>query len=459
VAPEGVKVMLSPFRKTAVALFVLAGLAGYAYFVDSRKAPKPEQPKEKVFGFERAKAKELRLLPASGDAIRLVKEGTAWRLTGPLSAPADSEAVDALLSSLETLEIEAVVTDSPQALTDFGLAPPKLTVECVIEGRQDPLSLLLGDSAPAGNGIYAKLPTTARVFTLPAHLEGSFNKKPFDLRDRSVLHVKRDEVKSLEISGPEGAFTLAKDDKGEWAFTKPLKTRAGRWSVDGLVGNLESLRMDQVATDAAADLKPFGLDKPTRTVTVGLTDGSSKLLEIGSSPREKSYHARDAAGRLVVVIPGALVDDLAKGMKELRAKRLYEVATYEVEGFDVEADGTKRSYSRSTAKDKEGSEVPKWKRTAPDAKDLDTNKVHDALFAIGGVEAQEFIDRPQAAAAYGLDKPALKVSLRFAGGKPGVWFELGQKDGASFARRLEDDAVLKLDPAKAESLLKSFKEL
>ena len=29
-------------------------------------------------------------------------------------------------------------------------------------------------------------------------------------------------------------------------------------------------------------------------------------------------------------MPGAIVDDLAKGLAELRAKRLLEVATYEV---------------------------------------------------------------------------------------------------------------------------------
>lgn len=451
--------MISPFRKTAVALVILAGLAGYAYFVDSKKPAKDEKPKEKVFSFERAKAKELRLLPAAADPIRLVKEASGWRLLAPNAAPADGEAVDALLSSLESLEIEAVVTDSPSALADFGLEPPKLAVEWAIEGQKDPLKLLLGDSVPAGNGIYAKLPAAARVFTLPAYLEGSFNKKPFDLRDRSVLHVKRDDVRSLEIGGPEGSYSLAKDDSGEWALVAPLKTRAGRWSVDGLVGNLESLRMDEVAAEEAKDLKPFGLDKPVRTVSLGLGDGTSKRLEIGSSPKDKSYHARDAASRLVVVIPGALVDDLAKGMTELRAKRLYEVATYEVEGFEVEVEGGKRAFAKSTTKDKEGIDTPKWKKTAPEAKDLDTNKVQDALFAIGGVEAQEFVDSPKDLASYGLDKPALKVTLRFAGGKPAAWFEVGQKDGASYARRLGDDAILKLDAGKTEGLVKSFKEL
>lgn len=452
-------VMASPFRKTALALVVLAALGAYAYFVDSKKTPGQDKPKEKVLSFERAQAKGLNLIPASGEPIRLVKEGTGWRLAAPLSAPADGEAVDALLSSLESMEVEAVVTDSPSTLADFGLEPPKLTIECLIEGRPDPLRVQLGDSAPAGNGIYAKRPQAPRVFTLPAHLEGAFNKQPFDLRDRSVLHVKRDDVTSLDVSGPEGAFSLVKDGQGEWAFVKPLKTRAGRWAVDGLVGNLESLRMDQVAAEAAQDLKPFGLDRPARSVVLGLRAGGGKRLEIGSSPQEKSYYARDAAFPLVAVIPGALVEDLAKGMKELRAKRLYEVATYEVEGFEVEAEGARRVFARSTAKDKEGIEVPKWKRTAPDAKDLDTNKVQDALFAIGGVEALDFIDSPLGAAAYGLDQPALKVWLRFAGGKPAAWFEVGRKDGAYFARRLDDDALLKLDPAKAESLLKSFKEL
>lgn len=451
--------MTSPFRKTAVALVVLAGLAAYAYFVDSKKPAKDEKPKEKVFGFERAKAKELRLLPAGTDAIRLVKEVSGWRLTAPSAAPADGEAVDSILSSLESLEIEAVVTDSASALADFGLEPPKLAVEWAIEGQTEPLTLLLGDAAPAGDGIYAKLPAAPRVFTLPAYVEGSFNKRPFDLRDRSVLHVKRDDVRSLQIGGPEGSFSLAKDQAGDWAFVAPLKTRAGRWTVDGLVGNLESLRMDEVAAEEAKDLKPFGLDKPVRTVSLGLGDGTNKRLEIGSSPKDKSYHARDAASRLVVVIPGALVDDLAKGMKELRAKRLYEVAAYEVEGFEVEVEGGKRAFAKSTTKDKDGVDTPKWKKTAPETKDLDTNKVQDALFAIGGVEAQEFVDSPKDPANYGLDRPALKVNLRFAGGKPAAWFEVGQKDGAYHARRLGDEAILKLDAAKAEGLLKSFKEL
>ena len=291
---------------------------------------------------------------------------------------------------------------------------------------------------------------------------GSFEKKPFDLRDRDLLHVKRENVKSLEISGPEGSYALARGDKDEWAFSKPLVTRAGRWSVDSLLGNLESLRMESVAAEAAQEVKPFGLVKPARRVTLGLSDGTSKTLEIGGpagEAKDKKFHARVSGASLVAVIPGALVDDLAKGMKELRAKRLLEVATYEVQGFDALSGSARKTCAKSTTKDKDGLDKAQWKRTAPDAKDLDTNKVEDALFRLGGVEVQEFVDQPKEASAYGLDAPAFKLVLRMGPGKGEVSVELGKKEGAVYARRPGDSSVLKLDPAKADELIKGFSEL
>jgi hypothetical protein len=99
----------------------------------------------------------------------------------------------------------------------------------------------------------------------------------------------------------------------------------------------------------------------------------------------------------------------------------------------------------------------KWKRTAPDAKDLETNTVQDALFLLGGAEAQEFIDKPAGLEAYGLAQPVLKITLTYEGGaRPPVWLEIGKKDGAAYARRAGDNSILKLDPAKADEILKSF---
>ena len=247
--------------------------------------------------------------------------------------------------------------------------------------------------------------------------------------------------------------------------------------------------MDSVAGESVSDAKElarYGLAKPTRTVTLVTKDGASRTLELGAAapdptatpaptpspsalarkgekkaekpapPKPTKYYARQAGSGLVAVVPAAVADDLAKGMAELRAKRLLEVATYETDGFEVTAAGATKKYAKSTSKDKDGLDKTQWKRTAPDAKELDTTKVEDALFKIGGVDVSEFIDAPKAPSEYGLDTPVLKVTLK-AKAESGI--ELGKKDAAFYARRTGDSAILKIDATKAEELLKAFGEL
>jgi hypothetical protein len=479
---------MKEFWKTGAAILVLAGLFSYYWFVERKKEPKREGEREKVtvLAVDKAKAKEITIAPAAGETIRLVKEGSSWKVSAPFVAPADGSSVESILTSLEKLEADEVVVEQAAKPDEYGLDKPSRTVTALVEGAPAPLSVAFGAKSPDGSSVYARAGSTPKIYLVPSWVEGGFDKKPFDLRDRDLLHVKRDDVRSLEVLGPEGSYSLARTDAGEWAFTKPIATRAGRWSVDGLLGTIENLRMDSVAAEAATDVKPFGLEKPARIVSVVLKDGSTRALEIGAGapdptatpspspspsaspakkgekpkppekPKPTKYYARQAGTGLVAVVPATLADDLGKGMGELRAKRLLEVATYEAEGFEVVAGGAKKVYAKSTAKDKDGFDKTQWKRTAPDAKDLETTKVEDALFKMGGVEISEFVDGPQALAAYGLEAPVLKVTVKAKGES---WIEVGKKDGAAYARRSGDAAVLKLDPTKAEELLKAFSDL
>ena len=466
------------FWKTGVLLVVLAGTFSYIWFVERKQEPKAEGEREKItiLSVDKAKAKEITLGAAGGETLRLVKEGQVWKVVAPFAAPADTSAVESILTSLEKLEADEVVVEQAASLSEYGLDQPSRTVTAVVEGSATPLSVKFGAKSPDGSSVYARTGSAPRVYLVPSWIEGSFDKKPFDLRDRDLLHVKRDDVRSIEILGPEGGYALTRTDAGEWAFTRPVATRAGRWSVDGLIGTIENLRMESVAVDGATAVKPFGLDQPARAVTLVLKDGGTRTLEIGAGapdptaspapspspgqkaekPKPTKYYARQKGTGLVAVVPATLADDLAKGMGELRAKRLLEVATYETEGFEVVSGGAKKAYAKSTTKDKDGFDKTQWKRTAPDAKDLDTTKVEDALFKMGGVDVSEFVDHPQALAAYGLDAPVLKVTVKAKGES---WIEVGKKDGAVYARRSGDAALLKLDPAKADELVKAFSDL
>ena len=205
-----------------------------------------------MLAVDKAKAKEISLASAGGETIRLVKEGAGWRVEAPFAAPADASAVESMLTSLEKLEADEVVVEQAASLAEYGLDAPGRTVTAVVEGAAAPLSVQFGAKSPDGASVYAKTASAPKVYLVPRGSRARFDKKPFDLRDRDLLHVKRDDVRSLEVSGPEGGYSLARTDAGEWAFTKPLATRAGRWSVDGLLGTIENLRMESVAAEDAA---------------------------------------------------------------------------------------------------------------------------------------------------------------------------------------------------------------
>jgi hypothetical protein len=331
-------------------------------------------------------------------------------------------------------------------------------VSITVEGEDQPRVVEFGDKTPTGAAVYARDPASPRVYTVASWVESSFDKEPFDLRDRDVLHVGRDDVRMLEVSGPEGDYALARTDAGEWAFTEPLATRAGRWSVDGLLGTLENLRMEAVAVEEAESLESYGLAHPVRSVHLVLSDGTTRTLEIGTPTGgdDGKYHAREKASSLVAVIPGAIVTELEKGMGELRAKKLLEVATYDTEGFDVVSDGVTETYAKSTVEDEDGLDQTRWKRTAPEEAELETTTVEDALFKLSGVEVEEFIDQPSSLADYGLDDPALRIAIR---AKTESWAEIAREGEDVYGRRSGDDAILRLDPAKANELIEALEAL
>ncbi len=441
----------NPFARTGIVLLLAALVGGYLWFVERKKPETPAadaaKPAEKVFaGFDKSKVKAITLSQQGGEEVALVKEKGAWRLTRPLVAAADDNEVQSLLMSVESLELGAVANADAPSAAAYGLEPPRGTAVFEQESAAT-LALELGDKAPADAGTYARIAGTRRVFTLPSTYDATFAKTAFDLRDRNVLHVARDDVKSIAFRGPEGTYEVARagqgdgEGGGDWVFTSPFRAAAARWSVDSLLGTLESLRMDKVAAENVSNLAAYGLAKPERTLTLQLKDGAKRTLDIGKASDDGKHFARNTDTRIVAVIPKVVAEDLGKGLTELRAKRLLDVAAYEVESVDI-AMGATTSHHVKPADGAAGAAADSWKR------------VQDGLFAMGGVEATGFIDQPGKDAAYGLDQPALRVTVHRTEGKGATWFEIGKAGGKAYARRPGDQSILELDPAKVETLLK-----
>ena len=68
------------------------------------------------------------------------------------------------MTNLANLEEQRVVDENASDLKAYGLAEPRIDVTFHVDGEKEPKRILLGDKTPASSGLYAKLPSSNRVF-------------------------------------------------------------------------------------------------------------------------------------------------------------------------------------------------------------------------------------------------------------------------------------------------------
>lgn len=449
---------MNPFARTYVAVALLGAVAAYIYFVERPRGDDPVGQSEKVFSFSEEAVTSLRVEPKGGDALEARRDGGEWRLVAPLEAAADRDEVEAIVGDLARLELRGTVVVDPADVAPFGLDAPPHSVSITLDDGAT-LALAVGDETPDTGLRYAQVTGDRRVIAVPSTIAATLDKNPFDLRDRRLWRLDRTEMRRLQIAGPAGGYALERfEEREEWGIVEPLRTQAGRWAVSSLLGDLEGLKMEAIIAETASpdELIASGLAHPDYTVEIVLEGGATHTLTVGSGVEgEEQYHARLAADDRIVSIPKRVVDTLSKGVDEIRAKRLMDIASFEVRDFAVEFEDTTRLYKRI---DDDAGEAA-WRRVEPDEADVSRSDVDDFLFDFGGLDVARFVDAPEAPERYGLDAPTLAVTLRRGEDKPVLRVVVSRGQDAVYATRPDDDAVLVVADEGFEKLLGALRKL
>jgi hypothetical protein len=396
-------------RSTIALLVVLGGLFAYIYFVTWKQpAGGADSEQEKVFAsVEADKIEELRVRSESGDTTTLEKGSEGWTVVDPLSTRAQDSEVSGITYALASLDVTRVVDENPGSLAAFGLDAPRIEVAFKASGDEKQRRLLIGMKSPTGAGLFAKRDDEPRVFLIPAYQETTFNKSTFDLRDKTVVKFERDKVDRIVVSGADRTLELAKRE-GDWRLTRPIEAPADYGAAEGLVGRIQNAQMKSIVTEAAgaADLRRFGLDKPSLTATVHLGSATAALL-IGGPSEEGSVYAKDASAPLVVTIENSVVDELKKSADDYRRKDLFAFRAYNAGRVEVARDGQTIAFEKVKAGD---TEEDRWRRTSPNAGDPDKQKMSVFLAKLESVRATSFVE---AGSTTGLDSPTMSVYARF----------------------------------------------
>src|SRR4029453_6171001 len=216
-----------------ITLLRLAVPLGWYAYRESLKGPVDDSPKrDKLFTVEADKIDELQIKSDNGDRTTLRKKGTTWEIVEPTAALPDEAAVSGITSNLATVEIQRVIDENATDLKEYGLVEPRVEVAFKSGGQERRLQM--GQKTPSGSDVYARLAAQKKVVLIPSHLEATFNRGTFELRDKSVLKLDREKVDSLEVTAG-GRTTRFQKQNTEWQLTQPAAGRAEFNAVDGLI--------------------------------------------------------------------------------------------------------------------------------------------------------------------------------------------------------------------------------
>lgn len=440
---------------TLLLVVVLAGLGAYIYFVDSKQpaqtADGSSATKEKVFTVEADKITELRV-SYQGESSLLQKGDGGWKMIEPAQIDADPPEAIGVATSLSNVDIVRVVDENATNLEQFGLANPNITVAFKADGGLAG-TLKLGNKNATQGEIYASKNDEKRVFLVSSFQETSFNRKPFDLRDKKILKFDRDKADSLVLVKGASSIELSRSGS-EWKVAKPVPSRSDYSAIEGFLTRLSSSNMSKLLEENPKDLAKYGLDKPSMTVTIGA--GSAKtVLEIGKTEDGQAY-AKDASRPMIFTVDTTLQDDLNKNFDDYRKKELFEFRPFYLARLRavLDAPSGPKTYEFEKQKPATPADPETWKvtRVGGPSHAADQTTMDDLLNKLVAIKADSFVD---AKTKTGLDKPALVVSASYDEGK----FErvrFGQVGEAAFGGRDGEAGVAKIDANSMRAAMQAF---
>jgi len=427
---------------TIIAAVVLAGLVGYIYKYEWNQPPGEATAREKAFsGVEADRIEEVRIRSAGGETTHLRRGPDGWQLVEPVKADADASEISSVTSNLTSLEVQRVVEENPADLTQYGLNPPRVDVAFRMRDDKEFRHLLLGEKTPTGGDLYAKLQNDKKVFLVSSYLDTTFNRTPFDLRDKRILKFDRDKVESLEIVN--GATTLQFTQAGnDWKIARPFAARGDYGAIEGLVSRLSSGQMQRIVDAEGKDLKLYGLDKPSLVASVRAGSAQASLL-LGLTEAQSTY-AKDASRPMVFAVEEGLANDLRKNVGDFRRKDVFDFRSFTATRVELKRGNDTFAFEKT--KDKDGKDV--WRNAA--GQNVDTSKVEDLLTKLSNLRAQSF----EASAPAALKSPELTVTARFDDKTETVSF--GRSGSDVFAARADEPGAARLESTPYEDALKAL---
>src|ERR1035437_7596277 len=155
-----------------------------------------------------------------------------------------------------------------------------------------------------------------------------------------LLTIPDDQFQEIKIQKVTDEVLGLKRENGKWRMTAPQSLPADQDAAGSMVSALANLNADKVVEEKAADLKAYGLDKPTLDVQIVRKDGKTDHLLIGDDTLNGSgAYAKLANDAKVVTVGSFTKTSLDKRPDDLRDKRMLTFDSDKLSRVELAAKG------------------------------------------------------------------------------------------------------------------------
>jgi hypothetical protein len=265
-----------------------------------------------VLGLDRSAIERVRLLPAAGAEVALVRRGESYAVERPFADAADREAVDPLLGELTGLEAERYVETPVPAETEAALAGGPGAVELALAGRAAPLLVVLGaETAPGSGERWAR--AEGLTFATRTRLAESLATPAPEWRSKGWTGFESWRIERIRIEDAAGKLELVRE-AGEWKRDGAIVPYG---EASDLLFAITSARATTVVPPEEAARHPAA--NPTLTIVVGDAQGGEETLTLHAPLADGGLPARVSGRDAVLLLPASTAEELAAKIGAVRA--------------------------------------------------------------------------------------------------------------------------------------------
>ncbi len=339
-------------KKIGLLLVIFIGLVAFVYLYEIEGEKKRQEAKEReesLFQMKQEEVTSIEIARAGQDPVLLVKVDDKWSIDKPLETPADKVNVDSLVGSVDSARIERTFEEVGSGAEKYGLKEPRMTL--TVQGGELTRVVHLGSKDFTGSNTYVQLAGDTKVHLTADSLFTTADKDLLQWRDKKVLTLDRDKVRTIEVQRGAEKIRLSKEGEN-WALEVPLQEPADKSAVSSLLSSLETAEAQKFVAEETQDLPQYGLSEPS--VVVRLQEEGEdqwKALELGKKAEgeEDHYLARNPARSAVFTVPKSILEKLTQKLWEFRDKDVIDVDQDEIDKVifhrgDIEIQARREDY-------------------------------------------------------------------------------------------------------------------